>query len=246
MIKRELLLKFLNNKLVQSIIYSPLLDHHQWETLTFVKQSAKSISPKQSILDLGAGELRYKKYFEHCVYKSQDLCVGDDEWYFKNIDIKSSIYDVPVDSNSYDFILCTQVLEHLEFPEKAFAEFNRILKPGGKVFLTVPLGQGEHQVPHDYFRYTRYGLKSLGNRNELELIYIKSQGGIFINLEYILWQSISYLLPFNNIALIRYIYFIILIPVKILSGILFIILDVFDRKKIYTNNYNCIYQKIEK
>jgi len=199
--QRELLLKLLNNAKIQGILYSYFLDYHQWSILRFVKENAKKIKPEEYIIDIGAGELRYKKYFDHCKYISQDLCVGDGEWYFENIDIKSSVYDIPVENNSFDFALCTQVLEHLEFPEKAFEEFGRILKKGGKIFLTVPLGQGEHQIPYDFFRYTRYALRGLGARHGLTLMEIKPQGGVFINLEYIFWKSFSKLIPFEKLLL---------------------------------------------
>ncbi|MFA5993856.1 MAG: methyltransferase domain-containing protein [Parcubacteria group bacterium] len=242
--KRKKLLQFLNNPKIQSILYSYFLNYHQWSILNFVKSNAKKIKSEEKIIDIGAGELRYKRYFDHCEYTSQDLCVGDGEWYFDDIDIKSSVYDIPVENNYFDYILCTQVLEHLEFPEKAFEEFSRILKRGGKMFLTVPLGQGEHQSPHDFYRYTKYALKSLGNRHGLELKVVMPQGGIFINLEYILWQSKNSILPFNNFAPVRYAYFLIAIPFKILSGIIFVTLDLFDREKVYTLNYNCIYEKM--
>ena len=155
---RKKILYFLNNKKIQSILYSPFLDYHQWSILNFVKKNALRIKPHEKIIDIGAGELRYKKYFDHCGYASQDLGVGDREWFFGAIDIKSSVYHIPVPEKSFDYILCTQVLEHLEFPEKAFEEFERILKTGGKIFLTVPLGQWEHQIPHYYYRYTQYAL----------------------------------------------------------------------------------------
>ena len=244
MIKRELLNKFLNNNIIQSILFSPLIDYHQWSLLKFIKDNAKKIKRDEKIIDIGAGELKYKKYFEHCVYKSQALCVGDDKWDFSKIDIRSSLYEIPEKDASFDYVLCAQVLEHLEFPEKAFSEFNRLLKNRGKLILTAPLGFGEHQIPYDFFRYIQYGLKSLDERYGFKLTYIKPQGGIFINVEYILWQSINVILPFKNIVLVRYFYFLVFIPIKILSGIIFIVLDLFDRKKAYTLNYNCIYEKI--
>ncbi|MCX6717243.1 MAG: class I SAM-dependent methyltransferase [Candidatus Taylorbacteria bacterium] len=242
--KRKLLNKVLNNSIVQFILYSPLADYHQWSLLKFVKCNAKKIKKNEKIIDIGAGELKYIKYFEHCEYKSQDFCLGDANWDFSKIDIKSSAYKIPEKDASFDYVLCTQVLEHLEFPEKAFSEFSRLLKNGGKLILTAPLGFGEHQIPYDFFRYTKYGLKSLGKRNNLKLIEIKPHGGIFINLEYVLWQSKNKLLPFNNILLVRYLYFFIFLPIKILSGGIFIFLDLFDREKTCTLNYNCIYEKI--
>src|SRR3989338_6596492 len=241
--KREKILKIINNPLVQSILYSRFLDYHQWSILTFVKKCANQVKLGEKIIDLGAGELRYKKYFSHAQYVSQDLGVGDKQWNFNSIDIRSSIYEIPVQDQSFDYILCTQVLEHLEFPEKAFHEFRRILKSGGKAFVTVSLGQGEHQIPYDYYRYTQYVLRGLGERNGLRLINIVPQGGIFMNLKYMLWQSFTIFIPFKNNILIRYIIFALLLPFKFISGLFFSFFDLFDIKKHYTNNYSCIYEK---
>lgn len=240
---RKSLNRLLNNELVQAILFSPLLNYHQWSMLKFIKENAEKIKKGEKMIDIGAGELKYKKYFEHCDYKSQDLCVGDDDWDFSHIDIKSSAYEIPEEDSSFDYVLCTQVLEHLEFPDRAFSEFSRLLKTGGKLIMTAPLGFGEHQMPHDFFRYTQYGLKSLGERHGFKLTYIKPQGGIFINLEHILWQSKNMLLPFKKSMIVRYLDFLIFLPIKFLSGAVFIVLDLFDREKSYTLNYNCIYEK---
>jgi ubiquinone/menaquinone biosynthesis C-methylase UbiE len=45
---------------------------------------------------------------------------------------------LPYPSNSFDFITCIEGMEHLENPFSAIREFHRILKPGGKLFLSLP------------------------------------------------------------------------------------------------------------
>lgn len=247
MIKRNILNIVLNNTIVQTILYSPFIDYHQWSLLKFIKNNAKKIRSNEKIIDIGAGELKYKKCFNHCIYSSQDLCIGEINWDFSKIDIKSSVYKIPVKNSYFDYILCTQVLEHLEFPDKAFSEFNRILKKNGKILLTAPfLGFGEHQIPNDYFRYTQYALKSIGERNGFKLIHIEPHGGIFINLEYILWKSFYKFIPFKENKVFYYLVFLLLLPFKFISGIIFNLLDIFDQNKEYTLNYNCIYEKIIK
>lgn len=63
--------------------------------------------------------------------------------------------------NSYDVIVCTQVLEHVPNPFRAAAELQRILKPGGRLLLTVPAAYPYHAVPRDYWRFTRDSLQLL-------------------------------------------------------------------------------------
>jgi SAM-dependent methyltransferase len=66
--------------------------------------------------------------------------------------------DVPLRSGSLDGILCETVLEHVPDAEKAFAELDRLLKPGGRVFLTLPFLWPYHASPHDYRRWTSSGV----------------------------------------------------------------------------------------
>ena len=64
-------------------------------------------------------------------------------------------------------MLCTEVLEHLPEPQKAVDEFFRVLKPGGTLLLTTRFLFPIHDAPHDYFRYTKYGLRHLLRRFEI-------------------------------------------------------------------------------
>lgn len=67
----------------------------------------------------------------------------------------------------FDVVLCTEVLEHLPEPQKAIDEIFRVLKPGGELLLTTRFLFPIHDAPHDYFRYTKYGLRYLLRRFEI-------------------------------------------------------------------------------
>ncbi|GAK76898.1 glycosyltransferase [Nonlabens ulvanivorans] len=54
-------------------------------------------------------------------------------------DVKADICNLPFEDNSYDFILCNHVLEHIPDDETAMKELYRVLKPGGKAILQIPL-----------------------------------------------------------------------------------------------------------
>jgi len=53
----------------------------------------------------------------------------------------------------------------------------RILKPGGRLFLYAPLVFPEHQAPHDFFRYTSYGLRHLCGKAGLEVVSVVPSNG---------------------------------------------------------------------
>lgn len=53
-------------------------------------------------------------------------------------DVKADICDLPFEENSFDFILCNHVLEHIPDDEKAMKEIYRVLRPGGRAILQIP------------------------------------------------------------------------------------------------------------
>lgn len=61
----------------------------------------------------------------------------------------------------FDVILVPEVLEHIVTPHVAIDNVHRFLRPGGKAIVTTPFIFPIHDRPHDFFRYTRYGLAYL-------------------------------------------------------------------------------------
>lgn len=81
--------------------------------------------------------------------------------FIPSIDIQYDAHALPFASASVETILCTEVLEHCYDPQKVMDEFHRILRPGGKLILTTRFIFPLHDTPHDYFRFTRFGLAHL-------------------------------------------------------------------------------------
>lgn len=170
---------------------SKLQDVGRWFITRFVKNVAKSIPTGSSILDAGAGESVYKKLFSHCSYKAIDLAVGETRWNYSNLDYVGFLHEMPIEDEIFDAVLCTQVLEHLEWPRESVKEMHRVLKTGGKLYMTVPMAQNEHQVPYDFFRYTSYGLESICKRAGFHDIKITPFGGLWVRWAYELPRGLS-------------------------------------------------------
>ena len=126
----------------------------------WLKEIISGLPSGVRILDAGAGELRNKALCGHLDYVSQDFCqyegVGDGKgfqkgtWDTQRIDLVSDITEIPEPDNSFDAILCSEVLEHVPEPTQALDEFYRLLKPGGKLILTAPFASLVHFAPYHY------------------------------------------------------------------------------------------------
>ncbi len=243
-VRKRIIKALYGSELLQTLLFNPAVEYHQWRLRGFVRGAAADTQQQQSVIDVGAGELKYKPYFRHCRYVSNDLCVGDGDWNYQGIDIVSSAYEIPVEDGSFDRVLCIQVLEHLDSPDLAFSEFRRITKLGGRVYLSAPLLAGEHQQPYDFFRYTRYGLAALGERHGFRVLSIAPHGGIFVALETMLWAMFWGMLPIPRQTIGRYLIYFLLYPVKLTTGLLALLLDCLDRQKASTINYDVIYEKL--
>ena len=113
----------------------------------------KKNSSDKFTLDLGCSDSPYSKYFKNRI--GFDIKKG------KGVDVVGDAHNLPFEDNKFDVILCTEVLEHLHTPEIAILEMKRVLKRGGILILTTRFIFPIHDVPNDYFRYTKYGLKYL-------------------------------------------------------------------------------------
>src|SRR5262249_9447901 len=77
------------------------------------------------------------------------------------VDVVGSASTIPFADGCADAVLCSQVLEHVPDPMAALHEIARVLKPGGRVFLSTHGNFIYHPHPTDYWRWTQDGLRKL-------------------------------------------------------------------------------------
>ena len=126
----------------------------------FARRAAASVGNGDRVLDAGAGDSPYRTLFAHTHYEAADICERPSHGY-KHVQHVCDLTAIPVAGERFDLVLCTQVLEHVPQPGAVLAELHRVLKPGGQLWISAPLSFQEHEVPHDYFRYTQYGWRRL-------------------------------------------------------------------------------------
>lgn len=132
-----------------------------------IKSLAKELNGK--ILDVGCGTKPYESFFNYSDYIGLEFDTGIDSEK-KTADFYYDGKIFPFDSESFDSVICNQVLEHVFEPKEFLSEINRILKPGGKFLITVPFAWDEHEQPYDFARYSSFGLVYLLEKNGFKIL----------------------------------------------------------------------------
>lgn len=162
------------------------------------------------LLDAGAGIQRYRPDASHLNYISQDFgdykggeAFGDRSapaWDAARCDIVCDITAIPVADGHFEYVLCTEVFEHLTDPQLALRELSRVLKPGGRMLLTAPFRALYHQEPYFYTSgFSRYWYQYHAQNCGLLIEAIEPNGSYFSDIaqELVriirigpLWQSV--------------------------------------------------------
>jgi len=175
--------------------------NNQYERDAFVINQLKTLPQKSKVLDAGCGSQRYKEYCQHLNYKAQDSGqyttdvkkgvdgdgVGGKEGYqYGELDYVGDIWDIKESDGAFDAILCTEVFEHIPYPNETIKEFSRLLKTNGKLILTAPSNCLRHMDP--YFFYSGFSDRwheNILNKNNLKIELIEKVG------DYYSWLSVE-------------------------------------------------------
>ena len=139
--------KYRYNEYIQRIKPpSPSLNFNNKKMMEYIK----SFDENSKVLDLGCGNRRLTEFTVNF-----DLEIASD------IDVVGDAHQLPFTNNTFDFVICQAVLEHVKAPTTVVDEIYRILKKDGIIYVEVPFLQGFHADPHDYTRFTIRGIESL-------------------------------------------------------------------------------------
>jgi len=199
-----------------------------------VARVAAALPPGIRILDAGAGESRHRQCFPAQRYVAADLAVGDAAWNYGSLDALCDLEALPFRNACFGAALNIVTLEHVRRPAEVLAEIGRVMASGGRLLLIAPQDWEVHQAPHDYFRYTRYGLHDLLEHAGFVDIDIRPAGGFFRLLSRRLLNALQF---FPGLWILPAA-LVFAPPALVLPW-----LDSLDRAKDFTLGYTCTARK---
>jgi len=237
--------------------FSAILDPENARIKRSLVEQTAQLSSDVLVLDAGAGKCPYKYIFQGLNYQSTDMPGG---FYDQPHDFECELHDIPKDDNTYDAVVLTQVLEHVPDPEATLAEICRVLKPNGKLLLSVPLNGPLHGEPWHFFQFTHYGLDQLAQKTGFRIDEVEKVGGAFWLIGKRLPVAFKKFLkqydPFRakkrgqNILFCIFMtlmllptWFILYLPSAYIIRPLFYWLDYLDREKRFTTGYTAVFVK---
>lgn len=140
--------------------YSYLSLRHNVKTF---REFAAMVGSGRRILDAGCGFKPWRSFFD-----SKTEYVGIDysvEW--STPDSLASVDKLPFPDDTFDAVICSEVIEHTRHPEACLQELRRVCKAGGLLYISTPFAFPEHGVPYDFQRPTQYFYKSVFEKDEI-------------------------------------------------------------------------------
>jgi SAM-dependent methyltransferase len=117
------------------------------------------------MLDFGCGSKPYQSIFEVDEYIGIDYENPGHSHANEHIDVFYDGKKIPFPDATFDSVLATEVFEHVFYLEDTLKEIHRVMKPGGHLLLSAPFVFMEHEIPHDFARYSSFGMRALLERN---------------------------------------------------------------------------------
>lgn len=151
--------------------------HPQW-LLGRRRPPAELGCARGPLLDIGAGDQWIRPYLaDEIDYVALDYPATGKVMYRARPDVFADAEKLPFPDDSFESVVCLEVLEHVREPDKVMAEVARVLRPGGRLWLSMPFLYPLHDAPFDFQRHTVHGLKRDLCRAGLELLSLNATCG---------------------------------------------------------------------
>lgn len=145
---------------------------------SFITQWMARLPNELCVLDVGCGKRPYSPLYTPKARHVVGVDVPYSQIAEQNLESYADAQHLPFRRESFDLILCTEVLEHVPEPAQALSEMERVITPQGHIILTTPFLVPEHDIPYDFYRYTRYGLRHLLEQQGFHILMIAEKGDL--------------------------------------------------------------------
>jgi SAM-dependent methyltransferase len=141
---------------------------------SFYAKQIQNIKKGSRVLDLAGNKIQKRGQFDIEQYDLQVLYSNLST--AKHPDVQADASYISFADNSFDAVVCSELLEHVPDPYPVLREMYRVLRPGGTLLICVPFLYQIHGDPYDFGRYTDYywlvNLEKIGCKD----IHIQKQG----------------------------------------------------------------------
>lgn len=155
----------------------------------WIAHTLEALPPGGSLLDVGAGEGRFRRNCDHLDYIAQDIAQYDGhgnerglhtgQWDVRGLDLVCDLYDIP-EERLYDAVLCSEVLEHVTDPVAAIEKLARLVRVGGTLIVTAPFVSVTHLAPYHYATgFSEYFYRHHLDRLGFTIERLEPNGGYF-------------------------------------------------------------------
>ena len=130
------------------------------------------------ILDLGGKKInRRGNFLPPADYNIKWLYLNNDP--ITSPDYLCDANKIPTENEYFDFVIISELLEHMQDPESVIIEAFRVLKKNGKCLITMPFLYRIHSDPYDYQRWTDFKIASVCKKIGFNILVLKPMGGVF-------------------------------------------------------------------
>jgi SAM-dependent methyltransferase len=204
--------------------------HFQWLPMKDLRRDLRHaltrLPAHARLLDVGCGTSPYRAWLPGGV-----LYIGLDVEGVSGADIAfkpGEPWILPTES--FDAVLCTQVLEHVADVDHILGEIVKCLKPGGMLIVAVPFIYQEHGTPHDFRRFSQYGLRNLLEPH-FAIADLRLQGGTGSSIGMLLLNWLELVQSRNTVMkIVRALAFPLWILFCFIVNLICALLDLTDRK----------------
>jgi SAM-dependent methyltransferase len=172
---------------------SPL--HPQWlhrSNSDGYKLLISGIAANQTVLDIGCFNKWAKQHLQPgCEYVGLDYYETASQWYHSVPDVYGDALSLPLAPASFDAVILIDVLEHIKDSRRLLDQIHGVLKPGGKVIMSLPFLYPLHDAPRDYVRLTIHGIENLAEQSQFDIELCEPVGSPIVTAAFLFNVSLS-------------------------------------------------------